>query len=179
MRILPLFLTADIVVTIVLGFTGVAVQQSLRQSANDPQIQAVESLVKATTTPKVEPIDISTSLGTFFIVVDKDLKPIAYSGMLDGKTPVPPAGVFDYVKTHGENRVTWEPKKGVRIAAVIMKMNGENTGYALVGRSLREVEKRETLLMQLCLAAWVASMVVLAIGYWFATKRKEHTAPSA
>ncbi|MFL6464517.1 MAG: hypothetical protein ACJ73N_08945 [Bryobacteraceae bacterium] len=37
-------------------------------------------------------------------------------GYLDQAVPVPPPGVFDYLRSHGSNKFTWQPRRDVRIA---------------------------------------------------------------
>ncbi len=158
-----------IVVTITFGTIYGVGQQILRQSANDPQIQIVEDLVvklnagNPPTVPSLqEGVDIRNSLAPFFIVFDANGKPTTASGMLDGKIPEPPHGVFDYVAKYGQDRVTWQPDRNVRIAAVIDKTS---TGFVLGGKSLREVELREDKLATIVAAGWLMSILfVCAYG---------------
>ena len=140
---------------VVLAYTSV--QQAYRQGANDPQIQMAEdaaAALKAGATPHsvlpAQSIDMRASLAPFLIVTDQTGLVVASSTTLDGTVPIPPQGALDYAKSQagsvkgdGQNRITWEPKDGVRIAAVIMYHGGDNPGYVIAGRSLREVEKRE------------------------------------
>src|SRR3954451_18288424 len=102
-----------------------AVQQGYRQPANDPQIQMAEDAAQqlqagaqpqaliGTESAKVE---MSRSLAPFLIVYDASGKPMACSAQLFGSTPELPAGVFAYVRQSGEDRLTWQPAEGVRIA---------------------------------------------------------------
>jgi hypothetical protein len=131
-----------------------AVQQALRESANDPQIQMAEdaaaSFASGTVPQSLAPaatIDISRSLAPFLIFYDDSGKVLASSASLHSEMPSPPPGVFDYVRQHAEERVTWQPEPGVRIASVIIRVGGPQYGFVLAGRSLREVEKREARLM--------------------------------
>jgi hypothetical protein len=131
-----------------------AVQQALRESANDPQIQMAEDAANAfaagTVPQSLAPaatIDIGRSLAPFLIFYDDSGKVLASSASLHGELPSPPHGVFEYVRQHSEERVTWQPEPGVRIASVIVRVNGPQYGFVLAGRSLREVEKREARLM--------------------------------
>jgi len=50
--------------------------------------------------------------------------------------------VFDYVRQHGEDRITWQPEPGVRSATVVTSYGGAHPGFVLAGRSLRLVEER-------------------------------------
>jgi hypothetical protein len=148
-RSLRLWIPIAAAVTLLCGLIFTLVQQDLRQTANDPQIQMAEdtaaqlaagapvsSLLPATR------VDIATSLATFLILYDGRGDVIASSATLDGKTPVLPAGVLASARTAGEDTVTWEPRPGVRIAAVVVPVR--DGGSVLAGRSLREVELRES-----------------------------------
>ncbi len=147
-----------IVLTVGIGFAYVGVQQNYRTSLNDPQIevaaQAVD-LVKSGQNPTAlvptEPVDMAASLATFIIFYDANGKVAASSGALNGATPTPLAGVFDYTKAHGEDRFTWQPQTKVRVAAVVRQTA---TGYVLAGRSMREVETRIDSLTNLAAMAW-------------------------
>src|SRR6202035_1968032 len=90
-------------------------------------------------------IDIAQSLSPFLIVYDDQGAALGSNGQLNGITPVPPKGVFDYVRSHGEERLSGQPVRGphsVRIAAVVERVNGPQPGFILAGRSMREVEAR-------------------------------------
>ncbi len=145
---LGVHLTLLFLITIVLGSIYVVTQQNYREGANDPQIQMAEDAAQAldrgrdpqSFIPK-ETVDLKNSLAPFLIIFDRLGKPIVSSGLLDGKIPVPPPGVFDYTRKYKEDRVTWQPKTNLRIAAVLERFEGSNPGYVLVGRSLKEVEK--------------------------------------
>lgn len=159
---LPIALVSVAVCFLIYG----AVQQALRQSANDPQIQMAEdaayALAKGAAVETVVPlaeIDVARSLYPFLIVYDDSGTVLKASGLLNGQVPPLPHGVLDYTRTHGQDRVTWEPQRGVRIAAVVVRYQGQQPGYVLAGRSLREVEKRET---QVELIAGLAMLFVLA-----------------
>ena len=145
---LPLALT----IIGVCGLIYIAVQQNYRQSLNDPQIQMAEddatALGSGATTTSIVPkqsIDVAASLAPWIAVYDSSGTPVASSGLLDGKIPVPPLGEFNLALAQGNNlpHDTWEPVSGVRIAAVIVPIP-HNGGFVLVGRNMREVEDRET-----------------------------------
>jgi hypothetical protein len=141
------------------------VQQTLRQGANDPQIQMAEdianSLENGESAASVIPtnqVDLSSSLGTFVILFDDLGNQTASSGVLHGQNPVLPGGVLDYTRRHGEDRITWQPERGVRIAAVVTRYNGVKSGFVLVGRSLREVEKRIDQITLFCGVTWLLTL---------------------
>jgi hypothetical protein len=126
-----------------------AVQQNYRLTANDPQIQIAEDTAKELANSQKNQLevspnktDISRSLSVFIIVYDDKGQVVTSSAILDGKNPELPIGVLYYARDHGRNLFTWQPKPGVRIAAAVAKFSGKQSGYVLVGRSLREVEVR-------------------------------------
>ena len=158
-----------LIAVIITGFSGLleaTIHQVIRESADDPQIQMAEDIAVALTdgqqVQNVVPagkVDIAKSLATYIIVFDADGKAIASSAQLDGQIPTLPAGVFDYVKHNGEDRITWQPQTGVRSAIVVTQFQGSNSGFVLAGRSLREVEKREDDILQIILVGWVAILL--------------------
>jgi hypothetical protein len=148
-----LWLILFAVITGLLGTIYLGLQQNYRLSANDPQIQMSEDLSRKLENGEQDVVlvsknyvDIASSLSTFIIVYDEFGRVSNSNARLDGKVPEVPKGVLNYVKVYGQRKVTWSPAPGVRIAAVINKFNGTKSGYVLVGRSLREVEKRIDLL---------------------------------
>ena len=170
------------VITILCGLVYVSVQQVLRQGANDPQIQMVEDMTMAlergdtaeATIAAMKPVDIGMSLAPFMTIYDAQGVPLFSSGKLNGKLPTLPAGVFKYVRTHGEDRVTWQPEPGVRVAAVVKRVRTFQSGFVLAGRSLREVEKREDRLHDQIILAWSALLVVsLAWSLWLTWPHKK------
>jgi hypothetical protein len=157
-----------LIATLMSGLVCAAVQQNFRQSANDPQIQMAEDLAAAWEKgqdPKAlagtNQIDIAKSLKEFVIFYDASAISVASNGTLDNEAPSPPTGVFSYTLEHGQDRLTWQPQKDVRIATVVTSVNEGKTGYVLVGRSLREVEIRENKLTQQVLTAWIITLAAL------------------
>jgi len=166
-NILKLWLPIAIVTTALCALVYVVVQQSLRQGANDPQIQIAEdaamALSNGQTTQAVIPttsVDLTRSLAPFVMVFDNTGKVVASSGELHGQPPNLPFGVLDNAMENGENRVTWQPEAGVRIASVVVPYTANQviTGYVLAGRSLREVEDRETQAELYAGIVWVAAL---------------------
>lgn len=179
------------VTTAFCGLVYVAVQQSLRHSANDPQIQLAEDaateLGQGRAADAVVPatrVEMAQSLGSFVVVFDTTGRAIASSGFLHGQLPHLPAGVFDFVRQHAEERVTWQPEPGVRIASVVVRYGGPNPGFVLAGRSLREVERREAQVAFEAGAAWVGistvSLLLVAFGRLLLSGENQHNrrAPS-
>jgi hypothetical protein len=159
------------IIIIFSGLVYAALQQNYRMSGNDPQIQIAEDISNAITKGKVSPRDIVTappteeignSLSAFVAIFSATGTPIGSSVMVDGKLPSLPAGIFDKVKERGENRFTWQPKSGVRIAAVVISFSGPQSGFVLAGRSLKEVEAR---IKQLTIMTAAATALALVFAY--------------
>ena len=161
--------------TVLCGTVYAVAQQVLRLSGNDPQIQmaqdaaarltageAVAAVVADTVGPTAT-VDMGRSLAPFTIVFDDQGAVLAASGQLHGQTPQLPAGVLDYVRQHGEDRISFQPEPGARFATVVERVAGARPGFVLVGRSLREVEQREQTVEQLAGAGWLAALVVSLI----------------
>ena len=112
-------------------------------------------------------IDVASSLAPFVMVFDDAGNVLASSGLLNGQNPPLPPGVLDFTRSHGEDRVTWTPEAGVRIAAVVVRSEGSKPGFVLAGRSLREAEKRvdqTTLRVTAALLATLfASLIMVAL----------------
>ena len=168
--VLRMWIPLAVAVTAVCGLTYLAVQQAERQSANDPQIQMAEdaaaalesgSAAESLAAPAAVPIE--RSLAPFVIVFDDSGKLVASSATLHGSAPVVPAGVFEYVRSRGEDRITWQPEPGVRIAAVIARAGGAHPGFVLAGRSLREVEIRESNAELISALAWAVTLAATLV----------------
>ena len=160
--------------TMVLGITHVLVQQNYRMGANDPQIMVAHDIaakIAAGTTPDQlvsnETVDPSTSLAPFVIVFDAQHSPVVSSGKLAGVTPMPPVGILDASKATGENKVTWQPRRDTRIAAVVVAVNGGADGFVLAGRSLLVVEQREDMLTKMVGLGWGGTMIATLLAVLF------------
>jgi hypothetical protein len=139
-----------VVVLSVIGLAGLA-QQAIRQPANHPQAEMARSAVSrldAGESPRaVVPaasVDIARSTDPYVIVVDPQRSVLASSASLDGQVVLPPAGVFDYVRSHGEDQITWQPAAGVRTWIVVDAFSG---GFVVAGRSPADGEAATYLLM--------------------------------
>jgi len=153
--------------TILTGLVYATVQQSLRQSANDPQIQIAEDIATqldngrdASSLDSQNKTDIAKGLGPYIIIYDDQGKPLASTALLDGQIPVVPFGVLQNAKVHGENRVTWQPQAQVRSAIVAVPFTGKQSGYVVAGRSLRETEIREHFVFKAALLSWLLLLAV-------------------
>ena len=160
-------------------------QQVLRQGADDPQLQLAgdlaERLERGAAPAEAVPagqVDMARSLSPFVIVYDDQGRPLASQAQLNDATPAPPAGVFEYVRHHREERLSWQPVLGnmhpVRIAAVVLRVEhlaSGGAGFVLAGRSLLQVEQRETQVRNMAGLAWIAMLglilvVTIGFGWW-------------
>jgi hypothetical protein len=165
-NIIKPWLPLAVVVTVVFAFIELAVQQSLRSGANDPQIQMAEDLAQALasqqSTQPVLPegqVDIATSLAPYIILFDAQGNPTDSNARLHGEIPHLPPGVTEYTRQHGQDRITWQPEPGVRSATVIVAVEQGKGGFVLAGRSLREVEIRERQLDIQVLFGWLTGLL--------------------
>src|SRR3974390_1200710 len=116
------YFTAMVIITVMTGMMYVNVQQSYRTNADDPQIQLANEINASLRTGRPfeklwpDSIDIQGSLGIFAVLYDEHALPLKSSALLDGKIPQLPPGVFEFTKNQAEDRITWQPRSGVRIA---------------------------------------------------------------
>jgi hypothetical protein len=162
-NILRLWLPLVAVISGLSALAFMAVQQTLRQGANDPQIQLAEDAAAALDAGQkpeaVLPpsqVDLANSLAPFVTVYDRSGKAVVSSGLLDGQMPDYPVGALQAAKSSGENRVTWQPRPNVRIASVVVPYKD---GYLVAGRSLREVEEREGQAQTIVFTLWIATLL--------------------
>lgn len=165
-RALAFYLPVAALLTVTTVLVYGAVQHVYRSSANDPQLQIATDAANrldAGASPQsvvgTFPVDLARSLAVHLTVFDRHGAVLASTARLDGAIPTPPRGTLDAVRGGGANLVTWQPRRGVRVAAVIIHWRG---GAVLAGRSLTPSESRESDLEQLILAAWLGGLVVLA-----------------
>jgi hypothetical protein len=167
-RALAFFLPVAVLATLCCGLVYAAVQQDLRMGANEPQVQMAEDAARAVDagaqpSSLVGPskVDVAVSLTPFVAIYDTSGSVLATDGVLDGHDPVPPLGVLEAARQDSPNRVTWEPRDGVRVATVTVPWTG---GTVMSGRSLREVERQEDNILLITAAAWVAMLIALAVA---------------
>lgn len=164
------WLPLAVVIVALCGLVYLTAQQLLRQGANDPQIQLSEDFAASLTSSKTpsgdfpaRQVEISTSLSPFVMIFDDSGKVLVSNALLDGIPPQYPAGVFEYVRQHGQDRVTWQPREGVRHATVVTRFAGPaGAGFVVAGRSLRVVEERSTYFLQICALACFVTLIASA-----------------
>ncbi|MCX6726358.1 MAG: hypothetical protein NTY75_00885 [Candidatus Shapirobacteria bacterium] len=136
-------------------------QQIRRQKANQPQIIMVETAkeklangAEITSVVPVKTIDMAASLEPFMIIFNENGEVATASVRLDGKTPTVPKGVLNYAKSKGVDKITWQPKAGVRNAIVVKPYPH---GWILAGRSLKQVETEESKWEKITLLIWLVT----------------------
>jgi hypothetical protein len=167
-RAMSSWLPVAVLATVMAGLVYGVGQHILRSTANDPQVQlardaaarwdagaAPASLVPGTQT------DVGRSLAPFLIVYDGSGAELASSAVLDGSRPQLPSGVLDSARKAGEDRITWQPAQGVRIATVVVPAE---RGFVLAGRSLRLVEEREDDTQLLVVVGWLGALGSTAVA---------------
>jgi hypothetical protein len=170
----PIFfhaLAIGLILTLMGGSAAATFQQMLRRGANQPQIQMAASYaaeiasgVKPEEAIPYNNVDLERSLEPFAIFYDDQGAPITSNGHLNQTIPSPPHGVFDYLRSHDTDTVTWQPQPNVRIAAVIHRVSGPNAGFLLAGRSLRLVEEQESLFWRMVFIGWFMLVFLLVVG---------------
>jgi hypothetical protein len=158
------------VVTILCLLVYLAVQQVWRHAADDPQIQMAtdiaDALASGATTEAVVPrtsIDVGRSLAPFVMLLDDRGTVLASSGALRGGVRRIPDGVLQHVRAAGEERMTWQPEPGIRIATVVVRVSSRAGGFVVVGRSLRETQARIAQFGTIVAAVWIGSLLGLLL----------------
>jgi hypothetical protein len=140
---------ASLIVIILSAVIFASVQQSYRSGANDPQLQLArdlrDRLANNQSVDRLFPadtVDLSRTLAVFAVLYDQMGEAVRSNALLDGRFPQLPKGVLDNASKKGENVLSWQPRKGIRMAMVVEAVPTTSGGYIAVGRSLAETEKR-------------------------------------
>jgi len=164
-------LALAVLLTLFGGAAALAMQQMLRRGADQPQIDmagwyAGEITAGVAADEIIPPgyVDMERSLEPFVIFYNEQGRPGPGTGYLDQAWPTLPPGVLDFVRSHGSENVTWQPRPGVRVASVVRCVTGKTTGFVLAGRSLRLVEQQESMLRRMVIGGWITIMAFLAGG---------------
>jgi len=174
-KIFIYWLYSAVIVTLVCGLMYAVLRQNYRVSADDQLVQISQDLSSAMAAGEPPQdlgnptFDLGQNLSPFVAVYDSSGKALAYTAVLDGKAPELPSGAFSTAKKKGEDRFTWQPKSGVRIAAVVTYFGSDankNSGFVLAGRSLKEVERSETNLAYTVSIGWALILVVSFLLLW-------------
>jgi hypothetical protein len=86
---------------------------------------------------------------------------LATDGRLESMPLKPPTGVLAAARAKGTNRVTWQPRPGVRIATVGVAAADGRVVFA--GRNMRAVEARIDDLTRIVSAMWGATIAALFV----------------
>lgn len=152
--------------TLILGASYAMVQQSTRLSADDLPLTtsqvAKQELQNGSDAKDVVPTlktDLRNDMSVFMIITDSSQHVLASSATLDGKTPLPPKGVFDFTAVHSTDHFTWQPVTGVRVATRVTKYGqSPSDGYIITGQSLKPFEDRISTYTWIALAGWLAML---------------------
>ena len=160
-----------LLLTLLGGLCMQVTQQLLRRGADQPQQQmvnlAASRLAEGETPDQVIPpahVELGRDLQPFLIYYNDRGEPLRGTGYLDQKLPSPPAGVFEYLRSHPTDAITWQPRHNLRIATVLQRITGPQAGFLLAGRDMVLVEKQESLLYHLSVVSWIIVLALLALG---------------
>lgn len=164
-RIVAIFLTLVVIISIVFVTICYTARGVMRQSANDPQVEVtdqVASIIRQGAPldqiiSAAEQVDLGDSQALFVMIFDKDKKLVGTSATLNGQPISIPDEAFDRAKAGSDYRFTREPQQGSRFALVVKAV--DDSGYVVAGRSLAEMEKRATNLYQPLWIGWVLSVL--------------------
>jgi hypothetical protein len=166
--------------TLVLGAAYSMVQQDARLAANDTPVAITESakhMLEAGSDPTdvvaKQKTDLRRDSWVFTIVTDSSRHVMASSADLDGKTPLPPQGVFDYTAKNGTDKITWQPAGGVRLATYTTTYKSDSgSGYIISGQSLKLTEDRIGKITLIAFTAWVITVGWVSLALLLPTNRR-------
>jgi hypothetical protein len=119
--------------------------------------------------------DWLNSAEIFTVLYDASGRALTGNATLHGTLPQPPPGIFDVIRSRGEDKVTWQPQPGIRVALTGLPM--PNGGFVLAGQSLIPSEARNALLDRILRWMWAFAMLACCFLALFARRRARH--PSA
>ena len=160
------------VVLVVCGLAYALVQQNYRQNANDPQVQIAQDVITAlnkgqaqadSLVPAEGTTELGESLSPFLMVYSSTSTLVGSSILVNGKNPEFSTSALEASKAKGESRITWQAKSGARAAVIIKPFSGKESGFVVVGRSLKEVEMREQQALLFSSLAALAGLVLTFI----------------
>jgi hypothetical protein len=168
-RVIRIWLPIAVAVTALVGLTYLAVQQNYRNGLDDPQWQLAwdgAAALNAGASPQSvvgsRRIDAATSLAPFVVVYAADGSVLAFNGTIGGTPPGLPAGVLDSARSRGIDRVTWQPRPGVRIATVSVAT--KDLRVVTSGRNMRVVDGRIDNLTSIAAIAWGVTLVGVVLA---------------
>ena len=146
----------------------------------DAQSETIRTHIVSEITSPERPIEISSpqflnSALTFAVVYDASAHALAGNATLDGALPQPPIGIFNEMRSHDSDEVTWRPQPGIRIALSGRLM--PNGGFVVTGQSLAPGEARTARLNSLLRWIWLFAMLACCALILFARKPTAPYAP--
>lgn len=171
-------LIAGLLLTVIFGSIYGVAQQIERQGANDAPMRLASQLAStsaetgANADSAGDRVDLARSLALFSVIYDSSGAPVSGTGYLDGALATLPRGVINAARATGEDRVSWQPREGLRFAIVAIAA-GPNVIVA--GQSLAPSESRTDALGAFVFASWAGTIVLLAAGVgavWFGRRLK-------
>lgn len=159
------FLPFAVCITLLSALIYFSSQQVIRLSANEmPSLSVDTALARisigqqlGTILPNI-PIELSKPFGFFFSAYNEQKVLTIAQTTVHGAPVSVPSGVLDYAKSHGKDRVTWQPETGIRLATVVVYEPRTKT-YLVAGRDLTDYEHRiQTLGLQI-LFGWGITMI--------------------
>ncbi len=167
-----LWMLLAILSTLIIGTIYLVAHTTLSNPANDTLGEITQEITGALEAgvpaeqiiPQSGGTNLQTSLTSFAALYDKDGKVIGSSAQLDGQSPTPPSSTFQTTTEKNQYNFTWEPKAGLRVAAVMQTAkSGDTTIYVLAGKNLRETEKHLQTITSYCLGAWILLLILCGL----------------
>ncbi len=160
-NVLRQFIPLSVAISLICLLIYASLQQQIRvNNGNYPQVtmayDLADKLNHSQTVDLSNKVKINQSLNPFVIIYDKNGQVLDSQADLNDQTPPLPEGML-YAKKGGfdDNRVTWQPRADVRIAAVIVPYNN---GFVLVGRNMREIETQAKYALERVVFGWMIIM---------------------
>lgn len=179
-QIFRAFAPFAILITLFSGLLYVVVRQDIRLAADEPQVfiaQDIITMLEEGAPPEQlssgAGVEINRSSSPFVVIYDAERHAVSGNGVLYGKPPTPPRGVFDAAQARGQDRVTWSPAPGLRFAMVLRYYEKPQGGYVLVARSLGETDYRLRVLCSQVALGWASMMLfMIALQIFLVQKLK-------
>ena len=165
---------AALLVCIVFATVFVAITETIKFDANNPQIQLATEAADALNGGK-EPTDVvsgrvnlGSSLAPFTIVYSKTGKAVAGNGYLDGQLPTVPENLLISSDLSGYHAGIWQPRDGLRFATVVTT---SSQYYVLSGRSTLEVDQLISRISLILLTGALLGMIAVVTIILIVRKR--------
>jgi hypothetical protein len=152
------------------------VAEIVSSSMRDAQSEAIRAHIAAQilTDHKLElssPRFLNSAL-LFTVVYDASGHALGGNATLHGALPQPPQGIFDVIRSRGEDKVTWQPQPGIRVALYGRPM--PNGGFVVSGQSLIPGEARTARFYTFLRWMWAFAMLACCALILF-TRRPTRT----